>query len=303
MQLRLRICPFRIGLRHEFTDGWSEAHGNAYNFVYKPNTPGVLLTAPVQESNVLSNATSNNNAVALLAPRVAIAWDPFGKGKTSIRAGYGMYYDLLDALGEQNIDGVAPLNGSAQFAGQFTNFIPHPPLPPQCNAGLTTNCSIYSPFGVDPNIKTSRCNEWNLTYEQEITPNTSLRISYVGSHAVHTVFHADPKPVIPRRSAALLPVACLEGNLGAGKTTLVPQGTYYVPPVTCPPSSSLLQCLRNPFLGIGGMFTSYGISRYNGLNVEVTHRTSYGLQFERPPTPIPGNWMRRVRYLGPIRSP
>ncbi len=52
----------------------------------------MLQTNPVVGNSVFTQ----NNATHLFAPRVALAWDPFGNGKTAIRAGFGTYYSLID---------------------------------------------------------------------------------------------------------------------------------------------------------------------------------------------------------------
>ena len=55
---------------------------------------------------------------SLFGPRVALAWDPFGKGRTAVRAGFGMYYTLIDNLSFL-LNSLPPANGSVTFAGAF----------------------------------------------------------------------------------------------------------------------------------------------------------------------------------------
>ena len=98
MTPRLEIS---LGYRQEFTTGWNEAHGRAANYTF---VNGVISSQP-QIGNSLFTA---NNAKFLPQPRVGIAWSPFGN-KTVIRAGFGMYNDLQDALGYR-ADQNAPFN-------------------------------------------------------------------------------------------------------------------------------------------------------------------------------------------------
>ena len=90
IQLRPNLTV-RVGLRDEFSNGWSEVHGQAQAYLFQQ---GVIQTLP-RTGDQFNTA---NNSKLLLSPRVGIAWDPFGKGKTSIRAAGGIYYNQLDWL-------------------------------------------------------------------------------------------------------------------------------------------------------------------------------------------------------------
>src|SRR5262249_38877575 len=83
-----RNLAFRIGILHEFTSGRNEKFGRVDNYV--TDSHGVLLTDP----RIGKSVYTQNNSNALFAPRIALAWDPFGKRKTALRAGFGIYYTL-----------------------------------------------------------------------------------------------------------------------------------------------------------------------------------------------------------------
>ncbi len=275
-----RNFTVRLGLRHDFTNGWNEAHNNLYNFEFGSN--GVLLTTPAGPTGSLY---TENNSKWLFGPRIGIAWDPFGKGKNSIRAGFGTYYSLLDEVGHSFLDHIPPTNGTVAFANvPFLPLVPvnpSTPLPPACNQGVPTPCTTYAPAGVQAAAKTPTVEEWNLTVQQQLTPNTSLSLAYIGSHGYHNSIAADPNqvPSLICSNAA----GCLAGGTLVSKTNpanTVPQGTLYVPAT----GINTPAALPNPFLSItsagGGMLYSTDNSSYNGLNAELAHRFSAGLQFK-----------------------
>src|SRR5467141_3171775 len=107
-----------LGFRDEFSTGWNEAHGRAANYFF---TNGVINSAP----HVGDSLFQNNNAKFLPQPRIGVAWSPVSP-KTVIRAGFGMYNDLQDALGYR-ADQNAPFNpvytiGSATTPVPIANF-------------------------------------------------------------------------------------------------------------------------------------------------------------------------------------
>src|SRR6202043_1347871 len=116
--------------------------------------------------------------------RAGLAWDVFGNGKTAVRAGFGMYYSLIDDLSFL-VNSLPPYNGSASFANvSLPSILPVvsgvQPLP-SCGPGVLPPCTTFAPQGVQADAKTPTANEWNFAVEQQLDRNTALRVAYVGS--------------------------------------------------------------------------------------------------------------------------
>ncbi len=250
-----RNLTFQAGLRYEFTTGWNEESGRAANYLTDSN--GVLITTP----RVVSSAFTQNNATHLLGPRAGLAWDVFGNGATAVRAGYGMYYSLIDDLSFL-LNSIPPYNGSVSKVGSLPSLLPITPGVPPAPG------TIFAPQGVQPDAKTPTVQEWNFTIEQRLSQNTALRVAYVGSFGYHGFLSIDPN-TIPGQVCSNS-AGCSAGGTGT-LMGLVPQGTYYIPgPGAKRP---------NPSLGAGFFWYTEGNSSYNALQIDVSHRFSRGLQF------------------------
>ncbi len=241
-----------LGFRAEFTTGWNEAHGRAANYTF---TNGVISTQP----RVADSLFTVNNAEFLPQPRMGVAWSPFST-KTVIRAGFGMYNDLQDALGYR-ADQNAPFNST--FTTPLT--VAQLPINP---AGPFPAAAKLIPGGVQPDMQTPTLISYSLRIQQELSPNTSLTVGYVGSHGYHELIGIDanePFPVICPGSPcpANYPATFPSGIAN----TPVPAGTYFVPTTT----------KANPAIANTWTWFSEGTSSYNALQIDVNRRLSAGL--------------------------
>ena len=231
----------QLGFRSESTNGWNEAQGRASNYAFEE---GVILTQPV----VGDSALRVNNAKFLPAPRAALAWSPFGSKKTVVRAGFGTYYALLDNL-SYRLDQNAPYN--TVYAAKNILFSAIAPSASYTNAKVV-------PSGVQPNLQTPTVESWSFKIERQIWSNTTLGVGYVGSHGYHELLSLDAN--LPT------PTICPSSPCPTG----YPDGTLYYPSGAP---------LANNNLSNTTHWFSEGISSYNGLEIDLNHHWSNGLQF------------------------
>jgi hypothetical protein len=242
-----------LGFRDEFTTGWNEAHGRAASFVM---SNGALQTQP----RIAGSAFTVNRAKFLPEPRAGLAWSPFGP-KTVLRAGFGIYNDLQDALGYR-MDQNAPFNPSYSIANLAVSSLPLPASPVPANARV-------APAGVQTDIHTPTLISYSLRVEQELTPNTVFTLGYVGSHGYHEMVSLDDNEPTPAICPAAPCPAIYPANFPAPLAgEAVPAGAYYIAPGT--PNA-------NPALGAAWFWYSVGTSSYNALQADLNHRLSHGL--------------------------
>ncbi len=187
------------GLRYEFN--FPEGEKNNRISTYDPVT-GLVPVANGQLLNIdpatgsLVNVGSSPLTGAVwhldksnVAPRLGIAYQPFHNQKTVIRGGYGIFYNQLVAgNGISQMWRGIPFRTRQTFTNTNSSTYPKPvaaatwtnPFP----SGVTNNGG-FTPNGINANYATAATQEWSFSVDQQLQPDLSLELTYLGSHGTH----------------------------------------------------------------------------------------------------------------------
>src|SRR5216110_3768465 len=285
----IKVTPrltLNLGLRYEY---WTNPVGDktqALNAI--SSVPGVV--------NFGIPKTDKNN----IAPRVGFAWDPTGSGKTAVRAGFGVYYDvkfqnfasitlppqLQSELDPTSACTLAPKPGWCTTPGNagFLQLggLPQTYVPPTGQAGARALTTSFIDDTVMPKILT-----WSLGVQRELARNTTVEVRYLGTRGLSL-------PVQDRRNfhsgfdagLAALPeyfrVQDVPATVSASAPTRAPWDAFTTcTPVAPPATPAPCNNVYCPFC-FQANFTSdppFGSSVYHAGSINFTQRARYGLTF------------------------
>jgi hypothetical protein len=169
-----------LGVRYEFQADPTEAHNNI-TLVPNPMTDTGFVSEP--------HVTRTNMSVHNIDPRIGLAYDPFADHKTSIRAGFGLFHDV-----------VAPSIYWAALTSTppWANYLEVGPTYPN---SVTATSGFLIPAvapGWDYNNNTTPYMiQYNLNVQRELVAGTILTVGYVGSRGVHLFVGDEQNPVVP----------------------------------------------------------------------------------------------------------
>jgi hypothetical protein len=272
----LKNLTVQLGMRYEFNGVPFERDGNLSNLLNQQASavpPITFQTVGPGTGRQLYRDDHND-----FEPRVGAAWDPFGTGKTSVRAGYGIFHDRIFGNLFTNLKGNPPFVAGVQnfpnddFANgigkpvTLASLLPPATQPPPSasvpDGSLLTGISL-----LNPGLRTPYTQSWNVGVQHELGHGMTLEVNYVGSGTHRLLRSIDGNPPQPSL------VAAAQANGSLPKT--VSGGTLRIAPLLGLPQVTGNLAFEEPII-----VESVGNGTYTGLQSVFHKRMGHGLDLQ-----------------------
>jgi hypothetical protein len=237
---------------------------------YTNAPPGFLY--PGDDGFENGKAGMKNN-IWQFSPRIGFAWDPTGDGKMSIRTGYSLGYDFINAQFHLNTSVAPPFNAEARVTnpvGGFDdpwrgtgneNFFPF-------TTGPNSPFPLTGPYiSIPPDIKPPRQQSWNVGVQRQIGNDMAVSATYIGSFSdrLWNVRSLNPGVYIPgsctlqtATGPQFFPVCSVNTNLDQRRAL------------------TMSDYADGKYLGAVDEHTALGEQKYNGILLSVQRRLVNG---------------------------